>query len=140
MMECESDLATHECLDGSVRHLVEVGGAVAVAVAEVDCHVDRGHRRLLASDEPREAVVVGDHEADFGVGWEHLGRCELQRGGAGGACSVLSRLALASRLSEECYRVDVGEHRHHAVHDAAQCDVGLQPVALHPPYRVDARK
>lgn len=101
--------ARHQRLDGDVLNFVFISGGIARRYA---CLLTALHLRLRSfegADKIGLAVNVSNDKSERGRSGKFLRSQELQSGGVLVPGTVLLGLALALRLVEELYRVNVGK-------------------------------
>ena len=103
--------ARHHRLDGNVLNLVGISGGIARRNAGAAVALDVGPRLFERAEKIRVVVDIGNDKTERGRPGKFLVGKELQGGGVLVPGTVLFGLALAGRLVEERYRVNIREDR-----------------------------
>ena len=89
-------------------------------------------RSFERADKERIAVYISNDKTEAGIPGKFLACKKLQGGGVLVPGTVLFGLALAGRLIEERYRVNVRQDGHRHAADGRECNVGRQAAAVNP--------
>lgn len=124
--------ARHHRLDGDVLNFVGISGGIARRYAGLLIALHLRLRRFERADKIGLTVNIGNDKTERGRPGKFLRSQELQGGGVLVPGTVLLGLALALRLVEELYRVNVGQDdpRHSA--DGRQVNAPRQVSAIDP--------
>lgn len=124
--------ARHHRLDGDVLNFVGISGGIARRYAGLLIALHLRLRRFERADKERIAVYISNDKTEAGIPGKFLACKKLQGGGVLVPGTVLFGLALAGRLIEELYRVNVGQDdpRHSA--DGRQVNAPRQVSAIDP--------
>lgn len=107
-----SNYARHHRLDADVLYFVGESGTVTVRCAAEQGSLDLRERRLLATDEKRAVVDIGNDKTELPVDRQQSRRVERKCSGVGVAASLFFSDALAVGVVEKLHRVNVSEHGH----------------------------
>ena len=84
------------------------------------------------AEKERVVVDIGNDKTEEGRPGKFRTCQELQGGGVLVPAAVLLGLALAGRLVEESYRVNIRQDNHLHTADCRECNVGRQAAAVNP--------
>ena len=124
--------ARHHRLDGDVLNFVGITGGIARRYAGLLIALHLRLRRFERADKIGLSVNIGNDESERGRPRKFLRSQELQGGGVLVPGTVLLGLALALRLVEELYRVNVGKDGHRHAADGREVNAPRQVSAIDP--------
>lgn len=124
--------ARHHRLDGHVLNFVGVPGGIARRYAGTLLTLDSRTRRFERADKKRAVVYIGNDEAEGHTKRKSLACKELQGGGVLVPGTVLFGLALAGRLVEERYRVNIRQDSHLHTAYSREINAPRQVSAIYP--------
>ena len=124
--------ARHHRLDGDVLDFVRESGGIARRYAGLLIALHLRLRRFKRADKIGLSVNIGNDESERGRPRKFLRSQELQGGGVLVPGTVLLGLALALRLIEERYRVDIRKDSHRHTADSREVNAPRQVSAIDP--------
>jgi len=124
--------ARHHRLDGDVLNFVFISGGIARRYAGLLIALHLRLRSFERADKIGLSVNIGNDESERGRPGKFLRSQELQGGGVLVPGTILLGLALALRLIEELYRVNVGQDGHRYAADGREVNAPRQVSAIDP--------
>lgn len=124
--------ARHHRLDGDVLNFVFISGGIARGYAGLLIALHLRMRSFERADKEGFAVYVSNDKSERGRPGKFLRSQELQGGGVLLPGTVLLGLALALRLDEKLYRVNVRKYGHRHAADGREVNAPRQVSAVDP--------
>lgn len=124
--------ARHQRLDGDVLNFVGITGGIARRYAGLLIALHLRLRRFERADKIGLSVNIGNDESERGRPGKFLRSQELQGGGVLVPGTVLLGLALALRLVEKLYRVNVRKDGHRHAADGREVNAPRQVSVIDP--------